>query len=140
MRRGLFEERRSRDYVGSGIRLCRPCRCTKARAPDMRCLDAVGGHGGRDAWHAVFLAQCTDGAVRRDALTPSSPGATCHMSVSRRQSKSSSGDTLSWTNRQNSHAVGGRMARHLYHHRKAVSGIESREEFSAAADSTQQLT
>ena len=42
----------------------------------------------------------------------------------------------SWTDRQNSHAVGGRMARHLYHHRSATpsAGLrDSDEEFSAAA-------
>jgi hypothetical protein len=106
----------------------------------MGCLGAVGGHGGRDAWHAVFLAQCADGAVGWNTLTPSPPGAVCHMGISRRQWQSSGGDRCSWTNRQNSHAVGGRMAIHLFHHDKPFGGTESKEEFSAAAEDREQLT
>jgi hypothetical protein len=141
MRRGLFVERRRRDHVGSGIRLCRPRRCTGARAPNMGCLGAVCVHSGRDARHAVFLAQCAYGAVGWDTLTPSPPGALCRMSVSWRQWSSSGGDRCSWTDRQNSHAVGGRMARHLFHHHKAAGGTEKEEEeFSAAAEDTKQLT
>jgi hypothetical protein len=106
----------------------------------MGCLGAVGVHGGRDAWHAMFLAQRAYGAVGWDTLTPSPPGATCHMSVSRRKWSSSGEGMFWWTNRQNSQAVGGRMARHLFHHRKAAGGTENEEEFSAAAGDAEQLT
>jgi hypothetical protein len=122
MRRGISQMRRSRDHIRGRVRLCRPCRDSEARAPNMRCLGAVSGHGGRDAWHAVLLAQSADGAIRWNALTPSPPGAACCMSVSRRQWQSSGRDRCWLTNRQNSHAVGGRMGRHSFHHDKAFGG------------------